>query len=356
MKFVQTPTPLPLGEKGFRHVAFDGKHYYFTIFAKKCILKTTKEFFPLEYIPTSRVYDCLCFDPNLCCYWGSISGCCGRIFQLNCHLEEISTLCLPRDVEDYSPKIKEIQGTISGISHNTCENSLLIAYPWGVKEYLKNENKWGDFPEITLKKHEIITEVAVICPGILVVSRKEKQQLLQIFFKDGTKIKEITLPNYFSVRSLLYQPCTCETAHLDFFGTTGGCYPQVAREPITAHELGFEPCFCNEQICEKICCPPVHSNPVDDVLESIALVESALSHILNAQGEELQKVVAESVSIEEMLYANEKVNETITKVTHLEMLLHNKLEALTKLCPCEDVCSPQSCKESLEDMEKRIKH
>jgi hypothetical protein len=64
----------------------------------------------------------------------------------------------------------------------------------------------------------------------------------------------------------------------------------------------------------------------DDIIESIALVEAALAHILNAEGEKIQKVVKCSNDIDEILETNRLVNKTITSIVHLEQVLYSKLD------------------------------
>lgn len=332
MKFTQTPTPLCLGETGIRQMTFDGMYYYFTSYTHPHIIQTTTAFEPLRHFTTGRTYDCLCFDPKLCCYWATISGCCSRVFRLTLDFEEIECRVL----------LTPFQGKITGLSFHGCHHSLWVACPCGVLEYFIETEDVTIMPSIS----GCITSILSICPAYLVVTRQGKTQLLHVFFETGEKIKEIPLPSSLSVRNFLYQPCLCETPHIDFLLTTGGCYPQIAQVPTSNYEFGFEPCFCNKQLCEKLCCAPLSCRPVDDVLESIALVEAALSHILNAQGEQLQKVVAESTSVEDLLCANKQVNDTITKVTHLEMILHNKIEALSHLCHSDNGGGCQQCQVS----------
>ena len=68
------------------------------------------------------------------------------------------------------------------------------------------------------------------------------------------------------------------------------------------------------------------SQAITDLIESIALEETALSHILNAEGEKLQKVLAmEDVSLNQIL----DVNETVTTVNELEHTLRDKLEFIS---------------------------
>lgn len=332
MKFDFYNTPHPLGERGVRNMTFNGKYYFFTIFGQDKILQTTSEYEQIRYINTNRIYECITFDTNTCTFYATVQGCCSRIFQLNHKMEEISTLCLPA-----------YQGIITGLSHQICDQVLWISYPWGIVCYRLEDGVVQTFPDCSINHGgQFISSILSLCPALLFVKRQKNQQYLEIYFENGTKIKEIQLPRNISVKNILYYPCN-DTPRLEFLYTES-CYPKISRQGVTAHDLGFEPCFCHGKICENICCPSF-DQCVDEVLESIALVECSLSSILNTQGEQLQKIIAESDSIEEILCANEKVNETITKVTHLEMILHNKLESLSKLCPqesCKNHCKNNS--------------
>lgn len=67
------------------------------------------------------------------------------------------------------------------------------------------------------------------------------------------------------------------------------------------------------------------------IIESIALIEAALSHILNAEGEKIQKAVLMADDTSELLKVNDSVNQVIRNITFLEYILYNKLE-LSKQC------------------------
>ena len=74
---------------------------------------------------------------------------------------------------------------------------------------------------------------------------------------------------------------------------------------------------------------------VTDIIESVALQETALSHILNAEGEKIQKVVAMSDVIPEVLMAvNKSVESMVGAVSRLEMILQSKL-AVFDGCLCD---------------------
>nr|WP_317358804.1 hypothetical protein [uncultured Tyzzerella sp.] len=65
---------------------------------------------------------------------------------------------------------------------------------------------------------------------------------------------------------------------------------------------------------------------ITDIITSVALEQTALSHILNAEGEKIQKIVAEAKTVEELLAVNKSVNSMVDSITKLELLLQNKLQ------------------------------
>ncbi len=88
---------------------------------------------------------------------------------------------------------------------------------------------------------------------------------------------------------------------------------------------------CNEK--EKCCL----KDNCCDVIHSIALIETSLAHILNSEGEKIQKAVKCSNSICEILDVNNSVIEMIDKVIKLETLLFDKLKVIEKIYP-KDLC------------------
>ncbi len=328
MKICTERTPIALGVSGLGQLAFDGCFYYFTLFCQEKILKTTTDFRLVGEFPTARSYDCLCYDSKAGCFWASIPQSATRLFQLDCQFQEIGCLCLHHN----------LRGKLTALAYHPCHHSLFLAFPCGLLEYNQAEETLTTLPPVP----GLITACCVICPGYLLVTRQGKQQTLHSFFDTGEKIREYTLPHLCSLQSFLYNPCQGEVPHIDSIFTQQGCYPSYSKFPVTPHNLGFNPCICNHRICQHCCCDPccAPEESLSEVLESIALLETALSCILNAQGESLQKMVAESDSLEEMLEANQQVSQTITKVTRLEQVLYCKLEALEQIQPCP----PKPCR------------
>lgn len=78
---------------------------------------------------------------------------------------------------------------------------------------------------------------------------------------------------------------------------------------------------------------------VTDLIQSIALQETALSHILNAEGKKMQAVIAmPDETPESLMELNNSVNKLVNSISRLEMVLHAKLElfpedTLTEITP-----------------------
>ena len=74
---------------------------------------------------------------------------------------------------------------------------------------------------------------------------------------------------------------------------------------------------------------------ITDIVTSVALLESALSHILNAEGEKMERIIdMEDVTEAELLCMNRSSENMIDAITRLEMILHAKLETVLSQNPC----------------------
>ncbi|MEG0706389.1 MAG: hypothetical protein RR427_01055 [Cellulosilyticaceae bacterium] len=81
---------------------------------------------------------------------------------------------------------------------------------------------------------------------------------------------------------------------------------------------------------------------ITDIIESVALEQAALAHILNAEGEKIQAIVKlPDAKPEEMLKINNSVRSMVKSITMLEMILQSKLEIFDDcLCACPTVPKP----------------
>lgn len=71
---------------------------------------------------------------------------------------------------------------------------------------------------------------------------------------------------------------------------------------------------------------------VGDIIESIAMEEKSISHILNAEGEKLQAIInKDDVSVSDLLAANLSVKNAVDAVIQLELNLQKKLGLFTDI-------------------------
>ncbi|MEG1923942.1 MAG: hypothetical protein RR054_05895 [Clostridia bacterium] len=65
---------------------------------------------------------------------------------------------------------------------------------------------------------------------------------------------------------------------------------------------------------------------INDLIESVALEETGLSHIINAEGEKIQAFLAiPGVTPSQLLAVNASVQATLNAISNLEMILQGKL-------------------------------
>ena len=75
---------------------------------------------------------------------------------------------------------------------------------------------------------------------------------------------------------------------------------------------------------------------ITDVIESIAMQERALSHILHAESEKMQAVIAmDGVTSQQLLTLNRSVEQMVNAATRLETILQAKLELTDQ---SNDIC------------------
>jgi len=66
---------------------------------------------------------------------------------------------------------------------------------------------------------------------------------------------------------------------------------------------------------------------ITDLIQSVALQEAALAHIINAEGEKMQRIIAmDNVNSDELMDLNRSVTRLISVILRLEMLFISKLE------------------------------
>lgn len=74
---------------------------------------------------------------------------------------------------------------------------------------------------------------------------------------------------------------------------------------------------------------------ITDIIESVALEQTGLSHILNAEGEKIQKALELSTTNEDLIKVNHSVQSMVKTITFLESILQGKLELFDD-CLCTE--------------------
>ena len=81
---------------------------------------------------------------------------------------------------------------------------------------------------------------------------------------------------------------------------------------------------------------------ITDIIQSVALQEAALAHILNAEGEKMQEFEAlPNMTPELLLSLDNSVQRMINAVTRLEMMLQAKIELFADALVSDETDSGQ---------------
>ncbi|MGL5380756.1 SdrD B-like domain-containing protein [Clostridium sp.] len=88
----------------------------------------------------------------------------------------------------------------------------------------------------------------------------------------------------------------------------------------------------------KVCKNDERHQAISDIFESVALEQTALAHILNAEGEKIQKGKELNLSSAEMIKINKSVEDMTNTVIQLEMVLEGKLRLFKDVICKGDCC------------------
>jgi len=364
---------MPTGEnrKSFCGMAFDGYFFYLTIPQERGIYKFNKDFTLVCTITTERSFVYICYDSSEHCFWASVDKNASVIFKLDCCFKEIDCLRLNEET-----KVTRI----TGLSHNCARNTLLVSFESAIAEVDKGNGHTRILREIY---KGCFLGALSIAPYYAVVFRDGKTQEIVVYPADGCLIKRIYLPDEYRVVDILLYPCggKCLSSPEIMILATNSCGSACVLRcvldvcDINLYRCNFDicraclkegccdkqECFDKEDCCDKdvcrdkdvccgneICCACRDKDCRDceccveqnicRLIESVALEEAGLAHILNAEGEKQQKAVQLSCSVSELLRVNKSVIRTINSVIQLEQILLGKLQAAIDLRdpPCRE--------------------
>ncbi|MEG0759390.1 MAG: hypothetical protein RR505_13355 [Raoultibacter sp.] len=305
--------------EGYEDMTYDGCWFYIIAAGQQRILKLDCDFKIVEYVDTCRCYSCICYDPSDHCFWAACNRCESTLFQLDENLSEIGCTKLELGSQDNIP--------IQSISGCCVSNQLLIAVGHELvmvdKDHPTCSLSVATYPEVSLQG------ALSIYPYMIGYYTRNHCQYLGIWSSYGCLQKEYEVPDDIWIKSVLLFPCTIwdDEIHFKMLACDGTGRFAIMEFVIESDILG---CLdkCNYLLRREDCGGRGGANAV---MESIALMEASLAHILNAEGEKIQKAVAEASDICQLLEVNKSVRETLICVTHLEQTLYDKLHVLTEI-------------------------
>lgn len=93
-------------------------------------------------------------------------------------------------------------------------------------------------------------------------------------------------------------------------------------------------------MCEQVTITPSQTTliqSVTDVIESIALEETGLANVINAESCKIYKAISIAKCIDDLVEVNTSVSDTLNSVIKSQVLLDIKLKQISKLT--KEVCS-----------------
>lgn len=324
--------PLPCGVNDIRGFTISDCDFCFLDRSGCRLIKWSKYTRAVETIPLDRRYLCFCYDLRENCYWGIPESEPCLIYRLDACFCEVGHLTISGASQQHP----------SGICSDHCENGIWVCYPLQSAFVNKCSGK------VTWHKNEDSRNISLgalmQCACRVNCCYDGSRQMIEILSPCCQECIEICIPRDYRFAGMAPCPCSKENLNCRFcLLLSKNCTREFVLMEYCVHfsRDAIAPCCpcppapdpCPPDPCPSPC--PPHCGGSYEVMHSIALEEAGLAHILNAEGEKIQKAVAISDNIEQLICVNESVKHTLTQVTLLEGMLYSKLEALVS---CDDFC------------------
>lgn len=302
----------------YKGIAFDGRFFYLTLPRSYCIHQFNLDYEMVKILDVKKPYSCICYDNTQNCFWATFDKKTGVIYKLDHNLREIDFIRIPPGCHGHTP--------VKGLAYNCEKNLLVIAFSSRLIEISKE----GVVQSCKTSNNGYFTSILSIAPFYIASLSKRNSQHICIYDIDGCILACYQFPITYQIEAMVFYPWKkeeCAPLEIHILATKHYCYPRLLK--IKLEKCNLKPAFCNYDF---ICKCPKDIQPTNDLIESIALEETALSSILNELGSKLQKSIELANNIEDLLEVNKAVNKTITNITQLEHILYAKLETISSLC------------------------
>lgn len=324
--------PLPCGLNDIKGFTSNCCDFYFLDCSGCKLIKWSKCTQLIETIVLNKKYLCLCYDIGENCYWGIPECEPYLICRLDTCFCEVGHIIISGAYQ---------QCPISICSDNS-KNGIWVCYPFQLA-FMEKSN--GEF---TWHKNEDSRKINL---GALMHCKcrancyyEGNRQILDLSSPCCRESIEICVPRDCKFIGVAPSHCKFQDSNCRFYLLLSKNCAQTLL--LMEYCVDFScgeilpccPCPPVPEPCPPSPCPhpcPPHCGGSYEIMHSIALEEAGLAHILNAEGEKIQKAVALSNNVQDLICVNESVKRTLTQVTLLEGMLYSKLEALVT---CDDYC------------------
>lgn len=335
------PKTLPF--LGIKSITFNGVNFILLDEYRGEIILLGKNYKPVKNIVLKRKYSNICFDNVQNCYWAISDNDACIIYQLDARFNEINQISL-KNVIHYEA---------TGISYDCAGKKIWIAFP-SCTGYVKAGTDTLIYIQNN-SKTMINRSVLSLSHCTLLSYKEDEKQFIEISSREYCRELIRCIPDGYTIEDMCVISCTQNK--IEHFSSYSICLLLSQDCSKKMFIMRFYLKFCKNKTPELICEKLENMKPITDcnkhdnecarnakyqIMQSIALEEAAIAHILNAEGEKIQKAVANFDDLDKLLCVNESVKQTIIHITQLETQLYLKLEALQK-DDCCDNCHKKSC-------------
>lgn len=308
----------------YNSVTFDGCYYYFTLICELLIVKMDTNFNIVKVFDTYKKYDKIIYDPVLECFWATRSRGCRYIYKLDSNFIETDDIC----VTGYSGG-----GAITGLSYDCLNDKLIVSFAQAILSVNKST---GESETLHTSYDSWITDIICVHPFFLAFTvSHEGEKLLRFKEVDETlELHETTsIPNNFNLEGLTFTTVTENGDDEDvevtfelltlydcdsYLLTRTANFDEICSCNSWANDVTCSKCECDCECCDEIC----------NFIDAIALVETGIAQILNAEGEKIQYAIANSTTLTELVNINNSITATIEKITELELTILDILDKM----------------------------
>lgn len=302
-----------------------------------------------------RPYGSICFDGS--CFWALSHESPGRLYRLDPCLRETDCLSL---------RLPDCRGFPAGVGVFD-ERCLLVCGAFGAAAVSKADGELVSLVGMASEKQRFCAAASLPCGFVgacncggthsLVWRDAGGGEDLRCWLPERVRIEDVAwcaADGGFWLYVLVTKQCrysrllSCLLCSVREGGSGDGgschcaaeCGGRGGGSCRCAPDCGGGGCRCAPDCGDGGCC-----NRAEEIISSVASVETALSHILNAEGEKIQAVLRRCGDTDRIRQVNADVCRTVTAITQLEQVLYAKMQIALELCSggCASQASGGNC-------------